>query len=247
MNINELRDLSSKHELSLNYISKDEKISELLLFFQDKDKMILKGGTAINRVYLKTINKLRFSEDIDFDYITGKDLKGAKQELMELMSRLKDFAVEKPRIMHQTIRFDTYFINQLGMRDRIMVEFRVNKKKNGETEKKIIDFGFVPAKSSLLQVYTLESLILFKLDTLLNRTSGKDVYDLFYLLDFDFKKSLVKKKISKGIKEQLVQRLNECITNYKTIQNSTNHYLVRSLRPDWRSMMLSLIEKINQI
>ena len=68
MDIQELRRLSAKTELSLNFIAKDLMLSKALLGLQNKNSMskgdvdngnvnnddiILKGGTAINRMYLK--------------------------------------------------------------------------------------------------------------------------------------------------------------------------------------------------
>ena len=65
-----LRYLAVKTGLSLKYISKDEKISYLLSQLWDifGRRVILKGGTALNRVYLSKLNASRFSEDIDLDY-----------------------------------------------------------------------------------------------------------------------------------------------------------------------------------
>ena len=74
MEIEELRRLSAKEELSLNYIAKDEMVSKLLVSLQMFENIILKGGTAINRVYIK--NK-RFSEDIDFDIVSKVNMNSA--------------------------------------------------------------------------------------------------------------------------------------------------------------------------
>lgn len=70
MDIEMLRYLAAKTGLSLNYISKDEKLSYLLFQLWEifGRKVILKGGTALNRVYLSKLNASRFSEDIDLDY-----------------------------------------------------------------------------------------------------------------------------------------------------------------------------------
>ena len=86
MEIDELRRLAAKEELSLNYIAKDEMISKILHSLQEFDDLILKGGTAINRVYLK--NK-RFSEDIDFDILFNGALKQAIQRTNEIVSKLE--------------------------------------------------------------------------------------------------------------------------------------------------------------
>ena len=100
MEIEELRRLAAKEELSLNYIAKDEMISRALSGLQDFDDIILKGGTAINRVYLK--NK-RFSEDIDVYLIFNGTAKQALPRTKEIIGKLKGFNIAKPRIMNNTI------------------------------------------------------------------------------------------------------------------------------------------------
>ncbi|AFK22074.1 nucleotidyl transferase AbiEii/AbiGii toxin family protein [Pyrococcus sp. ST04] len=62
-----LRYIATKTVLGLNYVDKEEKISLLLsqLWEIFGEKSILKGGTALNRVYLAKIGAARFSEDID--------------------------------------------------------------------------------------------------------------------------------------------------------------------------------------
>jgi len=48
MELDELRRISAKEELSLNFIAKDEMISRVLAGLQGFDDIILKGGTAVN-------------------------------------------------------------------------------------------------------------------------------------------------------------------------------------------------------
>jgi len=88
MNIEELRRIAAKEQLSLNYVAKDEMLSKVLIYLQENDKIILKGGTAINRVYLR--NK-RLSEDIDFDFISKKNVKESLIDTKEIMNKIKDF------------------------------------------------------------------------------------------------------------------------------------------------------------
>ncbi|MCK5560091.1 MAG: hypothetical protein KAJ51_05835, partial [Thermoplasmata archaeon] len=64
MELRQLRYLALKNGLSLNYISKDERLSILLtqlweIFDTD---VVLKGGTAHNRIYLSKLGVSRFSE-----------------------------------------------------------------------------------------------------------------------------------------------------------------------------------------
>ncbi len=235
MEIEELRRLAAKEELSLNYIAKDEIISKILFKLQKFDNLILKGGTAINRVYIK--NK-RFSEDIDFDIISSEDLKHTLIKTKEIIKYLTDLEVDKPRIMKESIRYDLFFINPLNHKDRVMLEFKPVKNAKSYS-KKIINFGFVPCESSLLNVYDVEELIKSKIKCILTRLEGKDLFDLYYLLD------LKKIKIPKQEKEALIKRFQLDEEKIRNVANVINHYIPRNDRPNWSIFLKELAEKVN--
>ncbi len=235
MELDELRRIAAKEELSLNFVAKDEMISKILLELQDFDNIILKGGTAINRVYLR--NK-RFSEDIDFDIIFSGNIKDCVAVVRKLVENLKDFEVDKPRIMNHSIRYDLFYINPLNHKDRIMLEFRPIKKALNYS-KKIVNFGFVPSNSSLLNVYDIEELIKHKIDCIMNRLEGKDFFDLYYLLDLPHKKVDFNKN-------DLIKRISFEEKQIKIVANVINHYIPRNQRPDWSIFLEELKEKIRK-
>ncbi len=69
--VKEIRKKALETGLSINYIMKDIELSKIFKKLEGKiENIILKGGTALNRVYFSE-NK-RFSEDIDFDIYTIK-------------------------------------------------------------------------------------------------------------------------------------------------------------------------------
>src|SRR3989338_3678233 len=184
MELDELRRISAKEEVSLNFIAKDEMISKALLQLQGNEEIILKGGTAINRVYLK--NK-RFSEDIDFDLLFKGNVKEAVIKTKEIVKKINGFDVARPRIMKNTVRYDLFYINPLNHKDKIRLEFSVIKEAKNYS-KKIVNYGFVPYESALLNVYDIEMLISHKVECILNRIEGKDFFDLYYLMDLPIKK-----------------------------------------------------------
>lgn len=236
MEMEELRRLSAKEGLSLNYIAKDGMISKALASLQGFEDIILKGGTAINRVYSK--NK-RFSEDIDFDLIFGGAVKHAISRTKEIVDKLKDFNIAKPRIMKDTIRYDLYYTNPLNHKDKIRLEFRIVKKASNYA-KRIVNFGFVPYDSSLLNVYNIEGMIMFKVNCIMNRTEGKDFFDLYYLIDLPHKPiDLLKQK-----KENIAQRISLEEKEIKSAANIVNHYIPKDKRPMWNMFLEELKEKI---
>lgn len=238
MEIDELRRISAKEELSLNFIAKDEMISKALLGLQGFDDIILKGGTAINRVYLK--NK-RFSEDIDFDIIFKATPREALPRTKEIISKLRGFTISQPRLMRETIRYDLFYINPLNHKDKIRVEFRITKKASGYS-KKVVNYGFVPCEAALLNVYDIEELIPQKIKCAMTRTEGKDLLDLYYLTELPHKhiKELKEKK------REILRRIATEEKQTKTIANTINHYIPRNKRPNWSRFLEELKEKIRK-
>ncbi len=96
-----LKYTATKTGLGLNYVDKEEKISLLLsqLWEIFGEKTILKGGTAINRVYLAKIGAARFSEDVDIDYFNG-NVETSANEIIDGMKKIEGFKVKGPRILH---------------------------------------------------------------------------------------------------------------------------------------------------
>ena len=236
MDMHELRRIAAREELSLNFVAKDEMMSILLAQLQGIDDIILKGGTAINRVYL---NKKRFSEDADFDLIYTGTAKDALSRTQEIIAHLKSFIVEKARIMKQTIRYDLQYTNPLQHKDLLRLEFRVTPAAS-QYSKRIVNPGFVPADAALLNVYEINQLILHKIECILSRREGKDLFDLYFLLEIS------SPPISAAQKEKLRQRLSLSVAEIKVIANTLNHYIPKMLRPDWEIFIEELKEKIER-
>jgi len=228
MDLKDIKKLAIDNELSINYILKDLEISKIFKLLENKlENTILKGGTGINRVYFKKENR-RFSEDIDFDFYSNESLPIIKEKLYKKIKEiLKEYDVKKPRMMNQTMRFDVYYTGI--QKDKIKLEFKIIPKKTPKTTIKIVDFSFIPFTASIYSIYSLEELINQKLLAFVNRTDGKDAYDLYYLLQLDYK--------SQEIKKDLIIRSREKITallldkkQIKYLENSINHYIPRSKR-----------------
>jgi len=243
MELKEIRRLALDNELSINYILKDLEISKIFKLLENKlENTILKGGTGINRVYFKKENR-RFSEDIDFDVYSKEDINIVKEKLyLQLKKLLPEYIVEKPRIMNETIRFDVYFTRI--QKDKIKLEFKFNPGEIKNTNQKIVDFGFVPSTASIYDIYTLEELINQKLLAFVNRTDGKDAYDLYYLLQLDYNKQ----KINKG---QLLKAKNKTKTQLsdkkqlRFLENSINHYIPKSKRQAFVGLLGELDKLFN--
>ncbi len=235
MDVDELRRLAAKEELSLNYIAKDEMISKALAKLQKFDNIILKGGTAINRVYLR--NK-RFSEDIDLDLIFNGTVKLALTATNKIIKVIEGFDIARPRIMKETIRYDLFYTNPLNHKDKIAIEFKAIKKA-ANYSKKIVNFGFVPYDSSLINVYNIEELIRQKIACIMTRNEGKDFFDLYYLLEIPHESINIDK-------EKIMERITFEEKEIRIIADTLNHYVPKKQRPDWKIFLEQLKEKIRE-
>lgn len=87
-----LSDLNSKTGFNKNNIEKVLRLLDVLSFIfsesEFKDKLILKGGTAINLVYL---NMRRLSLDIDLDYVNDIEKKGMIKEKAEIEFKIDSY------------------------------------------------------------------------------------------------------------------------------------------------------------
>ncbi|MDD3178183.1 MAG: nucleotidyl transferase AbiEii/AbiGii toxin family protein [Candidatus ainarchaeum sp.] len=222
MDIKLIRKICLDTGLSTNYIIKDKEISKIFKLLENKfDNIILKGGTSLNRVYFNKFK--RFSEDIDFDIFSKKEINILKEDIYLILKKyLKSYIVNKPRIMNKTIRFDIQYINEINQKDKIMLEFRLNNKDMPDINKKIIYPGFVDFDISYFNVYSLEELFYQKIKAFINRDEGKDIYDIYVILkdnNFPIKdKSIVINKLNNIINDDY---------KIKLYNNSTNHYILK--------------------
>ncbi|MFW6194467.1 MAG: nucleotidyl transferase AbiEii/AbiGii toxin family protein [Halobacteriota archaeon] len=252
-----LRYLAAKTGLGLKYLSKDEKISILMEQISELiPEATLKGGTALNRIHLSTLGVSRFSEDIDLDLISDLNLDQKISFIKQRMEKISGFDVQGPRILHRTIRFDCYFINEFDDKDRVRVEFYLTRTPHLKSENFLVKSPFIESHPVIFKVYSLEDLMVRKIMALHNRTEGKDIYDVFYCLDLSYdKQSFIegldsmldfykcRMKRSEFL-ENLNLKLKDAERNAYYIGNSTNHFIPRSLRPNWSIFIRSLSTKI---
>ncbi|MGM5484604.1 MAG: nucleotidyl transferase AbiEii/AbiGii toxin family protein [Nanobdellota archaeon] len=244
MGLRDIRRIAFERGIGKNYVCKDQKITEALtrLYLTFKDEIILKGGTALNRGYMK--DRGRFSEDIDVDFINN-DREKAKEYIIKKMESIKGFSIGKPRLMNDTLRFDCYYINELENKDRIQVEFYLGHDRIiGGAETIEVRSPLFSGQSNIMKVYSLESLLARKIVALLNRQDGKDIYDLFNGLKEDYDKN----KLRKTLKEvstfyglalddsELHGKFKDIKENMRYIANSTNHYILKDNKIAWEIM-----------
>jgi predicted nucleotidyltransferase component of viral defense system len=254
---------AAKTGLGRKFISKDEKLSLLIgqLALALKDELaVLKGGTVLNRVYLPRV--ARFSEDVDIDLISRLPLSGRIKKVKKAMELVKGFEVSGPMMLHRTMRFDCGYTNEFGERDRIRTEFYLSFTRLVAAKRPVdaaISSIFLPSTPSVVKVYSLEDMLARKLVALHQRVEGKDMYDVFHLLDLEFDGKVLGKAIrvmlgflrlrlepGEFLKE-VMKKIEAETKNWKYIRDSTNHYIPIDLRPSWDTFMRSLVLKIDSL
>jgi predicted nucleotidyltransferase component of viral defense system len=263
--LREARRIASTTGLGLQYVLKEArvfdiwgKLSPLVMSGGVKSKVIIvcKGGTALNKTYLPGVQ--RFSEDLDFDaFFKGSVTRSRKIEFLqnELISALtNEYDVQRPRMMREIVRFTCSFLNEIGMKDSIFVEFNLNAPRVGTI---VVE----KAKSQLwgttvtIPVYSFESLVAKKLKTFYERETGKDLYDIYRSLQGrkasemrEIVSMLRKVLAAEGIKySDFVSGVSRALQNDELIASvhaSSNPYIPRTLRIGWKQAAQDIHKKL---
>ncbi len=179
--------LSKKTRYQVDFLEKVYRLTELLKEITStelKETLVLKGGTAINFIYL---DLPRLSVDIDMDYIgsTDKDFMLVERKKIDGVSRkifnILDYEPELKEA-YALDRYDLYYKNSIGNRDRIKLEINYLKRSTilYPVER---NFGHI-FELEEFKVLTLKIEELFgrKLNALVRRATSKDLYDIYGLL-----------------------------------------------------------------
>jgi len=145
---------------------------------------ILRGGTAIWRIY----GGKRFSYDIDIYY-------NNPEEIAEYFSTSKTFKILKSKLTSSKI--------YLKFGNEVVTELEVSP---FSYDIKIVeaDFWLVEGGSIIVKTLAPENLLKEKVGAFVSRRKSRDLYDIYYLLDF-----CEKEKIRPFLKELLPLLKNE--------------------------------------
>jgi predicted nucleotidyltransferase component of viral defense system len=161
-------------------------ILEYIFTSKWKEKLALKGGTAINLFYRELP---RLSVDIDFDYIgdTKEEMEKDKEELwaflqMSLFQKNYSLSPQSKRYFAlDSLVFQ--YVNNAGNRDNIKIEINyLDRKHVLPLNEKAID---TPVAKSDVKIKLLDACELFgsKLAALIGRCKPRDIYDVYGLIE----------------------------------------------------------------
>jgi predicted nucleotidyltransferase component of viral defense system len=180
-----------------------EKVYHLILLMSQlsklkiSDKLVIKGGTAINYIYFKIP---RLSEDIDLDYIGFTDrekMQEDRQIIDEKLTQLfkkQGYTVKKK----DSWMITKYFLHYTGINNnKDLIKFDINYfkrisvlpivRKNIKHLFDISDFK--------VNTYQIEELLATKISAMLSRSTPRDIYDVYNLEHAKFNTELLRKLI----------------------------------------------------
>ena len=185
-----LTKLAQESNFIKDTLEKVLRLSEILKFLNSdsifKDKLALKGGTAIN---LTAVELPRLSVDIDLDFTVNV----SKDELPEIKEKFKKrltdymwqegYSLADSRDHFALTSFLFNYINNAGNRDNIKVEINFLDRCHilPLEKKKILTKGIVED----FEILTLNTTELYasKINALLSRATPRDLYDVNAMIE----------------------------------------------------------------
>lgn len=253
------RSIAVRNGLPLQFVFKEFHIINIIgeiagAAFSSKNLLVLKGGTALNKVYLKKLQ--RFSEDIDFDLV----IKNADQKLMEsakeIASQIKGYGIEEFRRVKDTVQFYCIYKTPLN-KDHVRIDISPKKLATAKPlQNSSVYSEFTHSSASGIIVYSIEDLTARKMNALANRAEGKDIYDVSAAMPLcapNMLKQAIKNMLeSEEIKIDVYTFITKMLkkldnTDSAKIRNITNPFIPSAYRPkNWEELKRDLMLKLEE-
>lgn len=179
--------LSEKTNFQKDILEKVFRLSDLLRTVYEngflKDRLVIKGGTAINFIYFKTP---RLSVDIDFNFVSDEareDMLKSRENIDRILTKIfmmEGYEIEKVQ-PYALLQYNLKYNNTAGNIDRIKIEINFMER--------IPVFGIMEKKIKVLdnpefkvKTYRLEELFATKMRALMTRAAARDLFDVYMLL-----------------------------------------------------------------
>ena len=196
----ETRRLAREAGLAAGVLEKDYAITWLLygVYYRDsklRNSLILKGGTAIRKVYFP--KTWRLSEDLDFTIVNKGRPEVVRAGFEEVFSFLASasgitFSLQDFNPGMWSILADIQYVGPLGAKNRIAHDITLKERLVEEPEWRIISPEYPDLEKFKVKVYSLTEVLTEKIRSIIQRGKTRDYYDVWRLLK---EKSFDKKKI----------------------------------------------------
>ncbi len=161
--------------------------------------LYLKGGTAINKLYLQ--KTARLSVDLDFNAIGRKEdvmaeRNNVRDKIMLLLREQDEEYIMKKKDTYEQTTIKMGYTPVFGLSRQYMKIEISNIERFSVLGKATKEFK-VPNSEDIIKIntYAVEELVATKLRALYDRLKSRDIYDLYFLSSFDFDRTLVRKLV----------------------------------------------------
>lgn len=192
----ELQQFARKVRVPDTQIEKDYILTWILFGISNHDRlskaMAFKGGTVLKKIYFEDY---RYSEDLDFtlleDKLTNEEIFSDFEEIFALIKEEANIDLAKAGdTEHESgsINFYISYIGPLGGKGANKeVKVDITRKETLEFEPVIrpVFIHYSDLEEFEILCYTLEEVLIEKMCALMGRTQPRDLYDLWYLLEYD--------------------------------------------------------------
>ena len=202
---NKLRNIAGEKGFNLIYLEKDYFLTLLLYLLHWETGLLLKGGTAINKIFL---NHARLSEDLDFSCRAG--IESAKKALLDVIggSRIfkrHEFGKTTPTFFRLKAHYDSYFTKD----SFILVDVNAKSSIKLPTEEHDVPHFYDSIPEFKANTLALEEIVAEKIRALITRNQPRDYFDTYLLLKQGntINKELLGTKLSEAGQEFNTERI----------------------------------------
>lgn len=238
MTEDKLRNIAGRTGFNLIYLEKDYFLTLLMQTLKDVKGIYLKGGTALNKIFL---GHLRLSEDLD--YAADRPIAEIKQDIEKLISASGIFRrLEYDKTTPDYARYKTYYRSYFRGESSILVD--INRKASIHLKPEVRDAPNFYGLDFKVQVLNIKEIVAEKIRALITRNQPRDYFDAYYILSrYNVDMNLVRNKMEEaGEKfdmERVFKNANRIYSRWdKELLPLTNKKL------DFRECMKFLEEKL---
>ena len=186
----QIRRVAREEKLAAGVVEKDYVLTWLLRGYYMAnsgldDRVVLKGGTAIRKVYFP--QTWRFSEDIDFTVVKTVDSESIKEFMKQVFEALFResgirYSFESFHSTEGSITANVQFLGPLNFTNRIRHDISLKEKMVLEPERRIVRTNYSDLPEFGVLVYSLDEILLEKIRSIMQRGYSRDYYDVWRLL-----------------------------------------------------------------
>jgi predicted nucleotidyltransferase component of viral defense system len=225
---------------TLGMIEQDLMLSRILVeLYQNqkiKDSLIFRGGTALNKLYIKP--PARYSEDLDFVQLYSEPIGPIIAAIRNILDRW--LGTPKGKLTERSAKLIYRYVSHDNNPAKIKIEINTTEHFQVKNLKQItysLDSEWYSGSSEIV-TYELEELMATKLKALYQRRKGRDLFDLWYVFknhDIDISDVL-------RIFHEYCKRDEQIITKALFEKNLSQKFLNRDFKTDMQALLAQGID-----